>query len=143
MTEEQWHRVMQVNVSSVALCSCQAARMMPHGGHIINVASLSGAIGQAGQANYSAAKAALIGLTKGLAEELGPANVRVNAVLPGYLPTEMGKASPGAMKRAAEDSVLRRLSDPEEVARFIVHLSGTHGVSGQVFSIDSRLWGTP
>ena len=141
MSEAQWQRVLDVTVRGASLCAARAAAMMPRGGHIVNIASLSGAVGRAGQANYSAAKAALIGMTKSLAAELGGANIRVNAVLPGYLPTEMGAAAPRAMAQAARDSVLGRLADPDEVARFIEHLCSTQGVSGQVFSIDSRLWG--
>jgi len=143
MHEQRWQRVLDVDLLGAARCSQRAAAMMPRGGHIVNVASLSALVGRGGQANYATAKAALIGLTKSLAAHLGRANVRVNAVLPGYMATDMGRAAPAAMRQAAEESVLGRLALPEEVASFIVHLCGTEAVSGQVFSLDSRLWGSP
>jgi 3-oxoacyl-[acyl-carrier protein] reductase len=141
MTDERWQRVLDVDLGGALMCSRHAAAMMPDGGHIVNIASLSGAVGRAGQANYATAKAALIGLTRSLAAELGPRNVRVNAVLPGYLPTDMGRAAPDAMQQALQESVLARLGDPDEVAGFVAHLCDTKTISGQVFSLDSRLWG--
>jgi 3-oxoacyl-[acyl-carrier protein] reductase len=108
------------------------------GGHIVNISSRSGLSGKAGQAAYSAAKAAVLGLTRTAAAELATDNIRVNAVLPGYLMTEMGKAAEKASHAAKEASLLKRLSDPQEVAGFIAFLVSTEGVTGQVFSIDSR-----
>jgi len=142
-SEESWQRIMDVNLKGAAWCARSAAEMMQDGGHIINVASLSGMIGRPGQGAYAMAKGALVGLTKSLAAELGSRSICVNAVLPGYLPTDMGLAAPKAMQRAVEESVLDRLSDIDDTAKFIVQLSGMNGVSGQVFNLDSRLWGGP
>ena len=141
--EQAWQRVLEVNLKAVALCSTQAAAMMTAGGHIVNISSMSAVAGRAGQAAYATAKAALIGLTRSLAAELGPRGICVNAILPGYLPAGMGRAAETALERAKAESVLARLGDPAEAARFIVHLCGMRAVSGQVLSLDSRLWGLP
>lgn len=106
--------------------------------HIINISSRSGLTGNAGQAAYSASKAALIGLTLSIARELGPDGISVNAVLPGYLPTDMGAGAARAMEAAREQSVLGTLGDPEDVASLICWLCGTSTVTGQIFRVDSR-----
>jgi 3-oxoacyl-[acyl-carrier protein] reductase len=109
-------------------------------GHILNLASFAARAGAAGQANYAAAKAALIGLTVSLAREMGARNVRVNAVLPGVLPTPMTAPLPPQQLAAfAAANALGRLNSVEEVARFIAFLAATHHISGQVFQLDSRI----
>jgi len=108
------------------------------GGHIINISSRAGLMGNAGQAAYSASKAALLGLTLSAAAELGPMNIRVNALLPGYMPTDMGKGSPQAMEKAARESYLSRLASPAEATSFVLWLSGTENITGQIFTLDSR-----
>lgn len=109
-------------------------------GHIINIASISGLRGNAGQAAYSASKAGLIGLTKAAASELAAMGILVNAVLPGYMLTDMGAgASDKARHEALRDNLLKRYSEPGEVADFIYHLVGMKAVSGQVFNLDSRI----
>jgi len=96
--------------------------------------------GREGQANYSASKAGLIGLTKSAAKELGLFNIKVNAVLPGYLPTDMGATISDVIhERILQESALGRGTDPEEVADFIYRLSLMRNVSGQVFNLDSRI----
>jgi 3-oxoacyl-[acyl-carrier protein] reductase len=109
------------------------------GGHIISVSSSSGSKGRAGQAAYSASKAGILGLTYGLAKELARFNIRVNAVVPGYMPTDMGIKTKKAIGRAEEESLLGRLSDPFEISEFIAYLLTTEHITGQVFSLDSRL----
>jgi 3-oxoacyl-[acyl-carrier protein] reductase len=139
--EDDWDDVLRVNlkgcfntVKVVAPCMVRAG-----GGHIINISSHSGLRGKAGQAAYSASKAAVVGFTYSLAKELGQHNIKVNAVLPGYMPTEMGRQAQDAMKKAREESILGRLSDPREVAGFITHLVTTETITGQVFCLDSRI----
>lgn len=109
------------------------------GGHIINISSRSGLRGKEGQTAYSASKAALFGLTYSVAKELAAENIRVNAILPGYMATKMGSGADKAMKAAQKESLLGRLSSPKEVAGFISWLLSTEGITGQVFSLDSRI----
>jgi len=110
-------------------------------GHIVNVGSLSAMRGMAGAAAYCASKAGLIGLTLSTAREYGRRNIAVNAILPGYMPTEMGKAMSSASREAIlSENVLGRGSTIEEIAQFVVRLVQMEGVSGQVFNLDSRPW---
>ena len=109
-------------------------------GHIINVSSYSGRVGARGQTNYAAAKAGLLGLTQSLAREVGSRNVRVNAVLPGVLPTAMTAAlGPETQAAFAAANALGRINSIAEVARFIVFLATLENVSGQLFQLDSRI----
>ncbi len=142
MSEADWDAVLDTNLRGAFACTRAAARSMTEmrSGHIIAIASLSGVQGREGQANYSAAKAGLIGLTKAAARELGGCNVRVNAVLPGYLATEMGRElSPAVAERICRENVLGRSTSAREVADFVFHLSLMENVSGQVFNLDSRV----
>jgi 3-oxoacyl-[acyl-carrier protein] reductase len=142
MDEEGWDRVIGVNLTGAFLCSQAVCRAMikQREGQIINVSSFSGRAGQRGQANYAAAKAGLFGLTTSLARELGSRNVRVNAVLPGVLPTKMTAGlSEAERQQFAEANTLGRINSLEEVARFVVFLAGTKNISGQVFQLDSRI----
>ncbi|MCK4910171.1 MAG: SDR family oxidoreductase [Thermodesulfovibrionales bacterium] len=144
-----WERVMRVNLvgcaNSVRACASLMSGMSSTagtgGGHVINVSSRSGVIGKAGQAAYSASKAALVGLTMEQAAELAGDNIRVNAIVPGYMPTAMGREAAGAMERAKGDSLLGILADPEEAASFVVWLASTERITGQVFTLDSRIGG--
>lgn len=142
LEDENWERVVQVNLKGAFLCAQAVLGPMidQRAGHIINVASFSARAGQRGQSNYAAAKAGLLGLTEALAREAGMHNIRVNAVLPGVLPTPM-TARLGADKLAefASLNVLGRINTLEEVARFIVFLAGMENVSGQLFQLDSRI----
>jgi len=95
--------------------------------------------GKAGQAAYSASKAAVLGLTYTAARELAEYNIRVNALLPGYMQTEMGKASETAMTMAKTESVTGKLSSPKDAAGFIAYLVTTSNITGQIFCLDSRI----
>lgn len=142
MTEHDWDEVVDTSLSGPFHCIRATAQYMikQRNGHIINISSIAGLQGRAGQANYSSAKAGLIGLTKALAKELGPFNIKVNAVLPGYLPTDMGRSLSDAVHDLIlKENVLGKPSDPCEAADFIYHLSLMHSVSGQVFNLDSRI----
>lgn len=142
MKEEDWETVMAVHLKGAFLCSRAVLPLMSrqHAGHIIHLGSHAGRAGARGQANYAAAKAALLGLTVSLAREAAAANVRVNAVLPGVLPTPMTQSlSPEQLSALAGANLLGRLNEVEEVARFIVFLAGTQNISGQVFALDSRV----
>jgi len=136
---KDWERIMTVNLKGAFNALRAFVPLMKGGGHVINISSYSGLKGKAGQAAYSASKAALLGLTKSAAIELAGEGIRVNALLPGYMPTNMGVRAAKAMARAREESLLKTLSDPAEVARFILYLSGTKNITGQVFCLDSRI----
>ncbi|MBI4847967.1 MAG: SDR family NAD(P)-dependent oxidoreductase [Nitrospirae bacterium] len=108
--------------------------------HIINISSIAGIKGKAGLSAYSASKAGLTGLTISAARELGEHNIMVNAVLPGYMLTEMGIASNEKAKELAlQDSLVKQFSNPHNVADFICYLSETKEITGQVFNLDSRI----
>ncbi|MGD8352026.1 MAG: SDR family oxidoreductase [Nitrospirota bacterium] len=141
LREEDWDRVLGINLKGCfnTMRALFPLMMETGGGHIVNVSSISGLRGREGQAAYSASKAALLGLSASAAAEFSPHGIRVNSVLPGYMPTGMGSASPGAMEAARKRSLLGRLSDPKEAAEFVAWLVGTGSITGQVFVIDSRL----
>jgi 3-oxoacyl-[acyl-carrier protein] reductase len=142
MKEQSWDDVMNTNLTGAFHAIRAVSKIMSRQaeGHIINISSLAGAHGREGQANYSASKAGLIGLTKVCAQELGDANVKVNAVFPGFIPTDMsGDISSDVRERIFRENALNRASDPCEVAEFIYRLSLMNNVSGQVFNLDSRI----
>ncbi len=114
--------------------------MKQKSGHIINISSYAGVKGKEGLSAYSASKAGLIGLTKTAAMEFSRYNIMVNAVLPGYMPTDMGmEASDKARELALHDSLVNEYSNPDNVAEFICYLAGTTGITGQVFNLDGRV----
>lgn len=142
LKDEEWTEVLETNLTGAFNCLKAVAPVMAKGdgGHIINISSLAGIKGSVGQANYAASKSALIGLTRSAAVELGPQNIKVNAILPGYLLTDMGlKGSFQAIERAKKENCLGRLSEVNEVADFVCHLAQMNNVSGQIFNLDSRI----
>ncbi|MBF0539672.1 MAG: SDR family NAD(P)-dependent oxidoreductase [Nitrospirae bacterium] len=138
---QDWDDVIGVNLSGpyYVIKATLPLLINSGGGHVINVSSISGVKGVVGQCPYSASKAALLGLTYALARELADVNVRVNAVLPGYMQTEMGLANPDALKRATQHSLLNCLSSVQEAASFICWLLRSQRLTGQVFTLDSRV----
>ncbi len=138
-SEEDWDRVMAVNVKGAFNVMRACVPLMEQDGHVINISSYSGLKGNKGQAAYSASKAALLGLTKTAALELAPNDVRVNAILPGYMSTGMGTAAFSSLEQAKAASLLRCLSDPRDVAQFIAYLVTTKNITGQTFVFDSRI----
>jgi NAD(P)-dependent dehydrogenase (short-subunit alcohol dehydrogenase family) len=143
MSEQEWSRVMDVNLKGAFLCAREVARGMckRRAGHIMFISSFSALHPPAGQANYAAAKSALLGMTKSMAQELGGRNVRVNCILPGFLETKMTAPLSDELKSAARARhVLGRFNTPDEVAGFIAHLHRhMPHTSGQVFNLDSRI----
>ncbi|MCX7029021.1 MAG: 3-oxoacyl-[acyl-carrier-protein] reductase [Spirochaetes bacterium] len=141
MPVEQWEKVLKINLTSAFLCSQVVARHMirQRRGSIINMASVVGIGGNAGQANYAASKAGLIGLTRSVAKEAGSRGVRVNAVAPGYIDTDMTRALPEQARQAFLTQVsLRRPGTPAEVARVVTFLASDMAsyVSGDVLRVD-------
>lgn len=142
MDAADFARVLDVNLKGAFLCAQAVLRpmMKQRDGHIINLASFAAKRGAAGQCNYAAAKAGLIGLTTSLAKEAGSRNIRVNAILPGVLPTPMtAPLNDETLRAFAAANALGRLNEVGEVARFIVFLAGMKNVSGQLFQLDSRV----
>lgn len=139
-TEKEWDEIIGCNLKGCFNVTKGSAELLHRsgGGHIVNISSYSGIKGKAGQAAYSASKAALIGLTYSSATELAHLNVRVNALLPGYLSAGMGSKI-RAREDAEHESLLDKLSRPEEVALFIAALLRTENVTGQVLRLDSRI----
>ena len=141
-SDSDWQDVLEVNLRGPFLCSQAALRpMLAQGdGHILNIASFGGRVGRAGQSNYAASKAGLLGLTQSLAREVGASNIRVNAVLPGFLRTGMtGELTETQLATHAAANALGRLNDLGEVARMVVFLAGMRNISGQLFQLDSRI----
>lgn len=114
--------------------------MKQKSGHIIYISSYAGVKGKEGLSVYAASKAGLIGLTKTAARELSRSNIMVNAVLPGYMLTDMGiDSSESGKKLALKDSLVKDFSAPGSAAEFICYLAGTNGITGQVFNLDGRI----
>ncbi|MGE3310649.1 MAG: SDR family NAD(P)-dependent oxidoreductase [Limisphaerales bacterium] len=142
MGEENWDSVLDVHLKGAFFCSQAVLPTMIRqgGGHILMIGSASGRRGAAGQVNYSAAKAGLLGLTVSLAREVAEHGVRVNAVLPGLLPTGMTAALSESARRALVDAnLLGRMNSLDEVAELVLGLARSNDVSGQVFQWDSRI----
>ncbi len=142
MSENDWNEVIDVNLKGAFLCSREALRRFSRegGAHIMNIGSFSSEHPPAGQANYAAAKAGLLGLTRSLAREYGKRSIRVNAVLPGFLVTRMTEGmSEKRIDEVRRRHSLGRFNTVEDTARFLVFLDGMSHVSGQVFQLDSRV----
>lgn len=141
LSVEDWDAVMDVHLKGAFVCARAAlGALRVRGGHVVNISSHAARRGPVGQANYAAAKAALVGFTLSLAREWAPHEIRVNALLPGVLPTAMTAAlAPETLASLRSANALGRLNRPEEVAGFVRDLLRTRDVSGQVFTLDSRI----
>ena len=143
MTDEAWREVLEVNLTGTFLCTRAAARhMTKHGGAIVNISSVVGVVGNIGQANYAASKAGIIGLTKTCARELAPRGVRVNAVAPGFIRSQMTERLPEQVReRMLSQIPLARMGTPEEVASVVVFLASPAGsyLTGQVICVDGGM----
>ncbi|HHT04079.1 MAG TPA: 3-oxoacyl-[acyl-carrier-protein] reductase [Bacteroidales bacterium] len=140
MTEKDWDLIMDVNLKSVfnLTHACQKIMLKQRSGSIVNMSSVVGVSGNAGQSNYAATKAGIIGFTKSIAQELGSRNIRCNAVAPGFIITDMTGQLPEDVRLAWEKKIpLRRGGSPEEVAKVCVFLGSdlSSYVSGQVISV--------
>jgi 3-oxoacyl-[acyl-carrier protein] reductase len=146
MTDEDWDRVMEINLRSAFLMTRAVSKALVRqksGGRIINISSTAGAMGNAGQVNYSAAKAGLIGFTKAAARELAHWSILVNAVAPGLIETDMTKDLSAAAREALLAQVpLKRSGTAREVAEMVRFLAGDGAtyVTGQVFHVNGGLY---
>jgi 3-oxoacyl-[acyl-carrier protein] reductase len=145
MKDDDWDQVMDVNLRGAFLMTRAAAKTMmrQRSGRIINIASTAGAMGNAGQVNYSAAKAGLIGLTKACARELAHWSILVNAVAPGLIDTDMSAGIPDAARQALLAQIpLARIGTAREVAEVVGFLAGDGAsyVTGQVFHVNGGLY---
>jgi 3-oxoacyl-[acyl-carrier protein] reductase len=144
MPEADWDLVIQTNLKSAFNCSKAAVRpmMKQRFGRIINITSVSGLAGQAGQTNYSASKAGMIGFTKALAKEVGPRGITVNAIAPGFVPTVLTDVLNEEQKRTIISMTpMGRFAEPEEIAYATAFLADERAgfITGQVLSVDGGL----
>ena len=144
MKEDDWDRVLAVNLKGSFLCGQQAAKQMmkQRSGSIVNIASIVGVMGNPGQANYSASKAGLIGLTKTMARELAPRNIKVNAIAPGFIDTDMTRVLDDKIRdKLIEQIPLARLGLPADIAHSVAFLvSGqSNYITGQVINVNGGM----
>ncbi|MBM3705414.1 MAG: 3-oxoacyl-[acyl-carrier-protein] reductase [Actinobacteria bacterium] len=144
MSLEDWKKVIDINLTGAFICSKSVVRHMVknRNGRIINISSIVGVRGNAGQCNYSASKAGLIGLTKSLAREVASRNINVNAIAPGYIETEMTEKLGDAIKEKLLDAIPSgKLGSPDDVAKAAVYLacSDSDYITGAVISLDGGM----
>jgi 3-oxoacyl-[acyl-carrier protein] reductase len=144
MDEKDWDTVLDINLKGAFLVTKTAARLMmkQRYGRIINISSVVGIGGNAGQSNYSASKAGLLGLTKSAARELGARNITVNAVAPGFIETEMTAQLPEAARQAFMSKVcINRAGLPQDVAGAVLFLASEEAsyITGQVLAVDGGM----
>lgn len=144
MKEEDFDKVIEVNLKGTFNCLKHATSIMikQKYGKIINISSVVGVAGNAGQVNYSASKAGIIGMTKSLAKELGSRGINVNAVAPGYIVTDMTEELSEKIKEETKNSIpLKRLGEPEDVAELVAFLASKASdyITGQVINVDGGM----
>ena len=144
MKEEDWDHVLNADLKSVYNCTKAATKPMMRArfGRIVNITSVIGLSGQAGQSNYAAAKAGVIGFTKSMAKELGSRNITVNCVAPGYIPTDLTNNLPEGLKQGMMKATpLGRMGTPEEVAYAVAFLASdlANFITGVVLSVDGGI----
>lgn len=143
MKEEEFDRVLEVNLKGAFNCTKEASRaMLKTGGSIINMTSVVGLVGNVGQSNYAASKAGLIGFTKSVAKEFASRNIRINAIAPGFIQTEMTDVLGDSVKEAVTNSIpMKRFGQAEEVAKAALFLASDLAsyVTGEVLRVDGGM----
>lgn len=145
MKDDEWDDIIQTNLSSVFRMSkgCLRGMMKAKGGRIINIASVVGVMGNAGQTNYAAAKAGIIGFSKSLAREVGTRNITVNTIAPGFIDTDMTRGLPEEQRTALTQQIpLSRLGSPEDIAKSVSFLAGEGGayITGQTLNVNGGMY---
>lgn len=139
MSDEDWQNVINTNLNSMFYISKPVAKIMmkQRSGSIINISSISGVYGNAGQTNYSSAKAGVIGFTKSLAKELAARNITVNAIAPGFIQTDM--TDDLDQEKISAHIPLKRMGQPEDIAKAVVFLAEASYITAQALGIDGGL----
>ncbi|HEY3307326.1 MAG TPA: 3-oxoacyl-[acyl-carrier-protein] reductase [Desulfuromonadaceae bacterium] len=145
MKDEEWDAVLNVNLKGAFLCTRAASKVMSKQryGRIINIASIVGQMGNAGQANYCASKAGLIGLTKSVARELARRNVTANAVAPGFIATDMTDALPEKSRQELTAQIpMERLGSADDIANAVLFLASDNSayITGQVLAVNGGMY---
>ncbi|MGZ8219154.1 3-oxoacyl-ACP reductase FabG [Methylomagnum sp.] len=145
MKDDEWDDIIRTNLSSIFHLSkaCLRGMMKARAGRIVNITSVVGATGNAGQANYAAAKAGIIGFTKSLAKEVGSRNITVNSVAPGFIDTDMTRALPEEHRKALLDNIpLARLGSAEEIAGAVAFLCSDDAayVTGETLHVNGGMY---
>lgn len=145
MKPEEWDELLDTNLSAIyRTCkACLRGMMKAKHGRIINIGSVVGMMGNAGQSNYAAAKAGMIGFTRALAREVGSRNITVNTIAPGFIETDMTRAMTDSQRQAlAEQIPLGRLGQPEDIARAVVYLASAAGsyITGETLNINGGMY---
>jgi 3-oxoacyl-[acyl-carrier protein] reductase len=145
MKEDDWDAVIETNLRSVYRLSkaCLRGMMKARGGRIISIASVVGSMGNAGQTNYAAAKAGMMGFSKSLAREIGSRGITVNVVAPGFIDTDMTRALDDQQREALmRDIPLQRLGKPEDIAATVLFLASAQGayITGQTFHVNGGMF---
>ncbi len=145
MKDEDWDAVLDVNLKGAFLCTRAVAKLMSkqRSGRIVNIASIVGQMGNAGQANYCASKAGLMGLTRSNARELAKRNITVNAVAPGFIATDMTDALPEQVRQELAAQIpLERLGSPDDIANAVLFLASDQSgyVTGQVIGVNGGMY---
>ena len=144
MKIEDWDDVINTNLKGAYLCTKAVTRgmMKKRFGKIVNIASVVGVSGNAGQANYSASKAGIIGFTKSIAKELGSRGINVNAIAPGFVETDMTKVLSEDIRKQMLDIIpLKKFAQPKDIANVVVFLCSEKGsyITGQVINVDGGM----